>query len=131
MTEISPDLIRRVLVATEFDNTSDLWWRLSEDKETLLFFANCSDFFALATADLEPIQTEEDVVLLESCLRDLREATGDTYPADLAGLYAARRRNVQPHRGFLAPGGRYYLGDKVAALFLELRPQTDKTRPLT
>lgn len=114
--ELSAELIRRVLVTTGFDYTGDLFWR--HDHGVLTMYANCSDFFAWACADCEPIETAADVELLEQCLADLRSATGERYPMWLTELYAARRRGRRPATAFTAPGNRYDVGDGIRPLFL-------------
>ena len=49
---------------------------------------NCNDLFWWATADLEPIETAEDVASLEECL-----AIDDVYGPT---IYACRRRKMRP-----------------------------------
>lgn len=117
--ELPADLIRRVLVATGFDYTGELFWR--HDNGVLSLYADCSDVFAWACADCEPIETEADVALLEQCLRDLQAATGETYPRWLTELYAARRRRRQVAGFLMDPGSRHYVGDATGLLFEDVR----------
>jgi hypothetical protein len=116
VSELSPDLIRRVLVATQDDNIDELRWHTDPDG-TLRFFVDCSDWFEWGTADVEPVETAEDVVLLEACLTDLQAATGCDDPPQLAALYASRRRGEVLARWFLNPDSKYYIGDAAARVF--------------
>jgi hypothetical protein len=117
--ELSPAMIRRVLVVLERDYPSDLLWHVDPDG-CLRFSADCSDLFDWGEADTEPIETREDVRLLEVCLADLREVTGEQYPLFVTELYAARKRNRRPAPWFLNLQSQYYLGPKIAPLFERL-----------
>ena len=86
-------------------------------------YADCSDVFGWAVADAEPIESAEDVALLERCLADLQAATGERYPSWLTELYAARRRNSRPAAFLTTPGGRYDVGDATRPLFLAVVPE--------
>ena len=55
---------------------------------------NCNDLFYWATADLEPIETDDDLKLLESCLKICSEY-GPT-------IYACRKRKMRPQNCVLA-----------------------------
>lgn len=112
--ELSPELLRRVLVTTGFEYTDQLFWR--EDNGLLTIYAECSDFFDWGCSDVEPIETEADVDMLEQCLIDLRAATGDRYPLWLTELYAARRRRRVPAPMMLGEG-KYAMGAATEALF--------------
>jgi hypothetical protein len=92
--ELSPDLLRRVLVVFEFDNCDGLFWRV--DDGVLSIYVECSDFFGWAIADVEPIETEADVIALEQAKADLIVAEGCRWPMWIAELYAARRRHKRP-----------------------------------
>lgn len=67
----------------KYDNGLYLFWN-----EDLEFFVLCNDVFYWGVADLEPIETEEDIILLEKSF----EEGGD----DGAMLYCARKRNCRP-----------------------------------
>lgn len=120
MKELSPAMIRRLLVVMEGgDYTGDLFWHVNVDG-TLGFSANCSDFFEWASADTEPIETREDVRLLEVCLKDLQEAAGESYPLWVTELYSARRRNARPAHYMMSPSSKYFVGEKFVELFERL-----------
>jgi hypothetical protein len=77
------------------DSHGDLFWRVNGHREVKLF-VNCSDVFEWGTADLEPIETDDDLALLRSCYDELTAADprlGDVYVPE---LYAARRRGMRP-----------------------------------
>ena len=118
MTELTHDQLRRVLIATEFDNCDSLFWRRSGSdgiEGDLQVFAQCSDFFTWGCADCEPIETEDDVRLLEQARADLTAATGDKWPIWVTELYAARRRN-QPPASFML-SGRHAMDAEFIPLF--------------
>lgn len=117
MSELSPDLIRRVLITVEFDNCDSLFWRYDSASNELSIYAQCSDFFDWGSADAEPIESENDVLLLEQCLADLFQATGRRHSMWLTALYASRRRKLQPAQWFMDTGSKYYLGDVEAEVF--------------
>ena len=116
--ELAPELIRRVLIATEFDYTEDLFWRHHEDG-ALVLYARCDDFFMWGCSDVEEIETQADVELLEKSLADLRETSGDRWPRWPTYLYAARRRNQQPASFMLAEGSEYRIADNIRHLFID------------
>lgn len=118
MSELSPELIRRVLVATQFDYSGEVYWSV-DLRGVLRFCLDCSDFFALATADCEPVETQQDVELLEKCLADLITAEGTSFPTWLTELYATRRRRATPPRFMVDPAHERYIGDPVGSLFRE------------
>jgi hypothetical protein len=89
------DLIR-VLEALAFDLTEALWWRMVDGQ--MVLFIQCNDFFAWATSDVEPIETSEDVAMLEQAIKDCAEATGDRYPTEGPLLYCSRRRKLRPQQ---------------------------------
>ena len=120
MGELTHDQLRRVLIVCEFDSCDSLFWRREGSTGTegaLQVFATCSDFFDWGSADLEPIETEEDVLLLEQSRRDLTAATSDNFPQWITELYAARRRNKPPAPFMIS--GKYALDAEVASLFPE------------
>lgn len=119
VAELRPDLIRRVLVALANDNNMDLLWHTMPDG-SLRFCLDCSDFFDLASADCEPVETEEDVVLLERCLFDCQVAEEKSSPDYVGYLYAARRRGVTFERWAMKPDGAYYVSHEVRKLFREI-----------
>ncbi len=81
------ELIFKLLkLAAEYDFTGNLIW--SEDLE---FGIICNDFFAPA-ADAEYIKNEDDLKLLEQSMKDM--------PHFGELLYCARRRKLQPQKGY-------------------------------
>lgn len=91
---MTDDFVLRVLHATaRDDNHDDLWWRTDGGHAPITFFVKCSDVFASAYADLEPL-TPDTIDEFEQAAADVREACGDaTYAGD---LYCARRRQTRP-----------------------------------
>jgi hypothetical protein len=78
------------------DAHASLFWR-SADDGTLDLFAQCSDTFAIAAADVELIEGG-DVPLLRACLDDLRVVDA-TYL--LGELFASRKRRLRPMEAWL------------------------------
>jgi len=81
----------------EAEDFSGLFWRVDmtpgRDREMTLF-AQCSDFFFWATADLEEI-ARDDIPLLRQTLGDLRAIGAEE---ELGTLFAARKRKLRPQR---------------------------------
>lgn len=79
------------------DFEGGLFWRVDmapgRDREMKLF-AQCSDFFYWATADLEEI-TRDDIPLLRQTLSDLKAIGAEE---ELDHLFAARKRRMRPQR---------------------------------
>ena len=109
------------------DCTDGLWWRAYEDGQIKLF-AQCSDTFHWASADMEEIE-EDDIPLLRQCLEDLK-AVDEQYLLDV--LFAARKRKMRPMSLWLAfrdPKTGEYDRDKPRweshQLFLDAGPERD------
>lgn len=78
------------------DYDEGLFWRVDMQSpgRNVKLFAQCSDLFFWATADLEEI-TAGDIPLLRRTLEDL-EAADASY--ELAPLFAARKRKLRPQK---------------------------------
>lgn len=91
----SDDLTRLSLIEQtlsllhRYDSGESLLWYPTDHGIHLSL--DCSDTFAWATADSEPIETLEDVALLQSACQD-----ADKYGTYVETLYAARRRHMRP-----------------------------------
>lgn len=89
--ESENQFLRRVLdVFWKADAHEYLFWRVDAGVPRL--FANCSDLFMWASADLEPIEPAS-LGELEKAFADLRPWNQEDH---VAALYAARRRGHQP-----------------------------------
>lgn len=74
-----------------------LFWRMDMTpgpNREMTLFAQCSDFFFWATADLEEI-TLADIPLLRQTLEDLKAIGAEE---ELGTLFAARKRKMRPQR---------------------------------
>lgn len=91
---LTPDQVLAVLkVAADADDFESLFWRFDDGQISM--FANCSDFFAWATADCEEITGDDDITGLRQALTDLREVGADWHwPA----LWVARKRKMRPQK---------------------------------
>lgn len=81
--------------AEDFDN--GLIWRVDTTPgrdRAMKLFAECSDFFAWASADLEEI-TRDDIPLLRRALADLKPLSAEY---ELGHLFAARKRQMRPQK---------------------------------
>ncbi len=87
------ECIRRLLVATASEVSDDLQWHYHDDE--LFFSMDCSDLFDWAAADNEPVETIDDVRLIERCRADLH-AAGEYRGWYVSKLYAARKRRQKP-----------------------------------
>jgi hypothetical protein len=74
-------ILKLLKLASKYDITGSLLW-----DEDLNFAINCSDSFFYATADAEEIKTNEDIDLLEECLKEMG------HHGDL--LYCYRKRKL-------------------------------------
>lgn len=83
------------------DCRDELFWTAQPEKG-MKFFAQCSDVFWWATADLEEI-TEEDLSLLKQCYQDLKPIDMRHY---LPELYAARKRGLRPQGAWYGVAAR-------------------------
>ncbi len=83
------ELAIRVLKATGFDWTGNLFWRSDHEYAPITMFVNCNDLFYWGCADAEEI-TEENIGLLEEAL-----VVDNTYGAD---LFCARSRKMRPQQ---------------------------------
>lgn len=104
------------------DACDSVWWRT--DNRKIRFFAECSDTFGWATADAEPIE-EGDEVLLRQCLEDLK-SYDETYL--ISELFAARKRKMRPMRLWLGihPSATHQNKQwKSLQLFLDAGPERD------
>ncbi len=85
------DVALRAIRATQFDACDSLFWRV--DDGTLSMFAVCSDTFAPACADCEPI-TADNVEAFEQAVADcVAIDPGEQYWGPL--LFAARMRKAR------------------------------------
>lgn len=83
--------INLLKLAAKYDIKDTFLWN-----EELEFSIICSDSFYYATADAEDVLSQEDVDLLEQCIKDCLD-TGDRL-GELHGtlLYAAKKRKMRP-----------------------------------
>lgn len=91
-------LERAVRVAAAYDAADDLQFIIVDDagywagygntEGRITVAVNCNDLFYWATADLEPIETDDDLKLLEECLK-----LDDSYGLE---IYACRKRKMRP-----------------------------------
>jgi len=96
--------INLLKLAAEYDFREDLYWN-----KDLRFLIMCSDVFAWGYADLESITSQEDVDLLEQCIKDCQVAGqfGEVYASQ---LYCAKKRKMRPQ-------GAYYKHIEVKELW--------------
>jgi hypothetical protein len=111
--------IERLLRALEFDLCDALWWRYFDGE--LKLFIQCSDFFYWATSDVEPVETDEDIAMLEKAIEECREAVGDFYPTEGPLLYCSRRRHLRPQQPYYK-----YLDERTHPLFDAAGPVRDR-----
>jgi hypothetical protein len=78
------------LVGREDLCSTTLWW-----DEDIIFYVQCNDFFAYACADAETIESQEDLDLLEQCIKDCQaiESWAGTIGYE---LYCCRKRKCPP-----------------------------------
>ena len=88
MEEYKVNLLKLI---AKYDLHTDLFWH-----EDLRFFVNCSDVFAWAYADLEEIESQEDVDALEQAILDCIKADGYGGQYDGSILFVARKRKMRP-----------------------------------
>jgi hypothetical protein len=83
--------INLLKLAAKYDIKDTFLWN-----EELEFSIICSDSFFFATADAEDVLSQEDVDLLEQCIKDCLD-TGDRL-GELHGtlLYVAKKRKMRP-----------------------------------
>lgn len=98
-TPLSPDSLVRLLRATGFDYTEDIWWR-EDDQGDLRVFVNISDVFAWGMADLEEI-TEENLQSLLDTYAEAEAVTGRHRATWASGLFAARQRQMRPQGAYV------------------------------
>lgn len=110
--------IRRVLTAFDAaDEHGALFWRIGLDVPgQLVLYAMCNDLFWWATADAEPI-TSENIDLLEQTQRDIADLNG----VMLSDLFSARARKMRPQRPFLDKQP-----EAIRALFEACGPERDR-----
>lgn len=96
---------RLLILLAKYDAHHDVYW-----DSNLEFSVLCSDFFYWGCADMEDIETEEDIDLLERCFQDTLSFGGY--------LYCARKREMRPQ-------GAYYkhLPKNIWHLFDECGPE--------
>lgn len=83
--------INLLKLAAKYDIKDTLLW-----SEELDFSIMCSDAFFYATADAEDVLSQEDVDLLEQCIKDCLEldrGLGEVYSTL---LYVAKKRKMRP-----------------------------------
>jgi hypothetical protein len=112
---VLPDHAAEIMCLFGFPDGADcadsLWWR--SDGGVIKLFAQCSDLFMWATADVEPIEPE-DMPLLRQSFADLQEVDATYW---LAELFACRKRGHAPQKAF-KPGD-----EQVQALFDSCGPK--------
>lgn len=110
-------------IMQDADCFSELMWKVDHVRSRVDFSVLCSDTFAYACADAEPVETALDVTRLWRAYLDLRRIEkkhpGTVALAFLPELYAARRRKTQPLPAWLSGVCR---DENVAELFRELPP---------
>ena len=122
---------------TGTDSCDYLSWRVTYAHEdppnTLRFLVNCSDTYAWATADCEPVEPD-DIPLLKQALEDCRAADpkyGDSYFTD---LWISRKRGMRPMRLWLGthpgqkdgvPKGLKQRHPELLPLFLAAGPERE------
>ena len=85
------------LFAEAEDFEGGLFWRVDMTpggNREMTLFAECSDLFFWATADLEEV-TRDDIPLLRQALEDLKPLDA---AEELGHLFAARKRRMRPQR---------------------------------
>lgn len=112
-------------IIEDADCYSELMWRTDVLEDRVVFSLLCSDTFAYASADAEPIETALDVARLYSVFWELsrleKRFPDSVALAFLPELYAARRRKMQPLPAWLTAIAE---GRGVRELFEELPPNT-------
>jgi hypothetical protein len=98
--EIEMQFMKTVLfLFSRYDCHDQLWWKVSPTgSDQFLFFANCSDVFALAYADCEEISFE-NLDVLKAAFADVAAITAEHWYAPL--LFVARVRKLKPHPAFM------------------------------
>jgi hypothetical protein len=91
--EIEMQFMKTVLfLFSRYDCHDQLWWKVSPTgSDQFLFFANCSDVFALAYADCEEISFE-NLDVLKAAFADVAAITAAHWYAPL--LFVARVRKL-------------------------------------
>jgi len=86
--------IKLLKLVAEYDIQHTLFW--SED---LSFYFLCNDFFYWGCADAEDIENQEDVDLLEQCIKDCRavQQFGENHATE---LFCARKQKMRPQGAF-------------------------------
>jgi len=80
----------KLLAEHDLAGGDNLWW-----DEELNFYIMCSDLFSIASADCEPIESMEDVNLLNDCILECE--TAKEYHGVVGFLlYCARKRKSRP-----------------------------------
>jgi len=87
MDEYKINLLKLV---SKHDLQYDLDW--SED---LSFYILCNDFFSWGCADAEAIENQQDVDLLEQCIKDC-QAVRQSGEVHASQLYCAKKRKMRP-----------------------------------
>lgn len=98
--EIEMQFVKTILsLFSRYDCHDQLWWKVSPTgSDQFLFFANCSDVFALAYADCEEI-TRENLDVLKAAFADVAAASAEHWYAPF--LFAARVRKRKPMKQFM------------------------------
>lgn len=95
-TTDTASIFKIMWVISKNDMQDQIWWNIAGkgDDEEVRFFANTSDLFYWACADLEEI-TIDKLDLFLSAIKDTEEACGGGI-AYAPELYAARVRQMRP-----------------------------------
>lgn len=101
--------VRVLSVVARYDCPEAIWWRVDGEYAPITFFAMCSDIFAWARADCEPV-TADNLDAFERAFADVDKITsGD--PTFAAPLFCARMRGERPQ------GGAYPSDERLWPLF--------------
>lgn len=116
-----PTFVLRVLdVVGSADMHDSLYWRTDGEFAPVAFFVNCSDLFAWACADAEPV-TPDTLAELEQAFADVQAVDGSAIWGP--SLYAARRRKLRPMRKAYPPN------EALRALFDACGPERTAVQP--
>ena len=101
-------------LVSKYDDTDSLWWNQGLD-----FFVNVNDLFDWACADLEKIESEEDIAALRQAYEDVAAVGGDHFYGSL--LWACRKRGMRPQ----TPVWDGMKDEAVVALLLAAGPERE------
>lgn len=107
-------------LVAKIDSHDQFYW--STNSSELKYFFNCSDLFAWAHADMEPIETKEDLKLLKQCITTLNLLSIDSARSFSTDLYCCRKRNRSPQEAYFKYVAKSKYADQIEKLFRNPSP---------